>query len=249
MERRPALAIAKGDEVRLGIEHLAQRRRVVRVRRQMDRMIRRHRAGCRDPDASADRLLEDPGESLVTAVARNCRQALSIGTHGVRLRAGREQNLDGLDVTLPYRKAERLAVARQLRIALEQAAQGRGIARAGGANRVPHVATAARPGAIRPLQSKLLGLDQVDGATRGAGTSLELRDERGPTGKSMLTRERVLHVAQARVDGRLRMRARQACPRLLIARAQRLEPALRFLLEILEGRGRTDLRSWKPSFR
>ena len=45
MEPRPALAIAELKEERVGVENPAQRRRIIRVRGQMDRMLRTGRGG------------------------------------------------------------------------------------------------------------------------------------------------------------------------------------------------------------
>ena len=69
--------------------------------------------------------------------------------------------------------------------------------------------------------------------------------ERGPAGEPVLARERVLHVAQGRIRGRVGNRSLEARCGSGGVCAERVEPALRFLLETLEataaGRAR---RSW-----
>ena len=65
--------------------------------------------------------------------------------------------------------------------------------------------------------------------------------ERGPPGEAMFERERVLHVAQAWVRRRPGDDAQQTRTRTFVAGAQRFEPALGFLLQIVEGARRSEL--------
>ncbi len=74
--------------------------------------------------------------------------------------------------------------------------------------------------------------------------------ERGPAGQAVLESEGVLDVAQSRIRGGTRPRARQADERVRLLRAQILQPALGFLAEMFDGSTRSKrTRHETPSFR
>src|SRR6266851_5023153 len=78
------------------------------------------------------------------------------------------------------------------------------------------------------------------GGSRGRG---DRRLHLDPAAVPVLARERVLDVAQSGIGGRARPGAGQPDARVTIVCAERLQPALRFLLEIVDGAHET------PSFR
>src|SRR5207249_2104221 len=87
------------------------------------------------------------------------------------------------------------------------------------------------------------------------GVVRELVLERRPARETVLSRERVLDVAQGQFGGGLGIGALETGARLGVVRAQRFEPALRFLLQVLEGaRGRElsahgylpPVAAWRP---
>src|SRR5258708_35608323 len=78
------------------------------------------------------------------------------------------------------------------------------------------------------------------GGSRGRGGG---RLNLDPAAVPVLASERVLDVAQSGIAGRARPGARQPDARVTIVCAERLQPALRFLLEIVDGAHET------PSFR
>ena len=59
--------------------------------------------------------------------------------------------------------------------------------------------------------------------------------QRRPTGEAVLTRERELHIGQGWRRRCIRQRAEKPSPRVRVVRAKRLEPALCFFLEVVEG--------------
>ncbi len=105
-----------------------------------------------------------------------------------------------------------------------------------------------------------MGVGQFDRAHRiaGVGGDQELRQrrrrvaagfrdqsvpERRPALRTVLARERVLDVTKRGDGRRRRIGTRESGPRLSVAGAKRLEPALRVFAEIVEGTHR------QPSFR
>ena len=101
---------------------------------------------------------------FVSAIARERDQRLAVPRDRVGIRAGVEQHLHRLEVTLTHREMQRLVVAGEIRIAREERAQRRGITGAGGDDGVPDVAAAAAPGAVRLIGREFVRLNQIDGA-------------------------------------------------------------------------------------
>ena len=94
----------------------------------------------------------------------------------------------------------------------------------------------------RRLEERPHDLRRRRGRSRLGSTTGCRGGERLPVVEAVLARERMLNVAQSRLGRRLRNRASQPRTRVRIACAQRLQPALRFLLEIVDGAHET------PSF-
>ena len=95
--------------------------------------------------------------------------------------------------------------------------------------------------------------EDLDRLVAGRAGGLELLGgslEGGPAGQAVLESEGVLDVAQPRIRGGTRPRARQAGERVRLLRAQILQPALGFLAEMFDGITRSKrTRHETPSFR
>jgi hypothetical protein len=152
--------IAEVNEVRLDVEHSTHTLHVIRRCGRMDRVARRRDNGHR-PGASAAHRLHEHGDGFMTAIASDRGQVFSAGTYQIGIRTRADQDLHGLDVTLPHRKVKGLAVPGQIPIPLEQPAKRFRISRTGGANGVPDIAPAAAPRAVRLLRSEFVRFDQL----------------------------------------------------------------------------------------
>jgi hypothetical protein len=227
-------------ELWLEVEHPARTLDVILVRRGVDGMIRcRSIRWCRACAATPD-LLQISSHLLVPPIASDDDEILAMSGDEIRIGTGIQKETDRVDMTFPYREVKRLAIARQLRVALEQLLKRCRITRARGADRFPQVAPSAGPRFIGTFGCEFVRSDQVEIVNVRYLTGDSLL-QRAPSGDAMFERKRVLNIAQGELPSGLGKTPQQTRSCSAVAGAQRFEPALRFLLQIVEAACRGEL--------
>src|SRR6202011_5641222 len=109
-----------------------------------------------------------------------------------------------------------------------------------GGDGVPYVASTGGPLSVRTLRVEFGGFDDVCGLAEREQLR-EILCQCGPALNAVFQRERVLDIPQSGLSRCLRIGAAQprTCP--FVIGAQSFEPALRFLLQIVEGTRRSEL--------
>ena len=224
----------------LEVEHPARTLDVIPVRRSVDGMIHsRSISRCRACAATPD-LLQISSRLLVPPIASDDDEILAMSGDEIRIGTGIQKETDRVDMTFPYSEVKRFAIARELRVALEQLLKRCRITRACGADSFPQVAPSAGPRFIGAFEGEFVRSDRVEIVTVRDLTGDSLL-QRAPSGESMFERERVLNIAQGEFPSDLGKTAQQTRTSTGVAGAQRFEPALRFLLQIVEAACRGEL--------
>jgi hypothetical protein len=190
MQRRASAAVAALEEGRVGVEHLAHARNVIRFRGSMDGMIlaRRH------PSHALARILEQSRDALVPTLARHLDQAAIVVGVVLRVGAGIEQHLHGFQMSRPHDEMDRLRVpvlrSSELRSALKQPPQRSSVATRRGGD--------GGPGRAAFLRLQLVRLDRSAG---GAAGRRDVRAQRIPRVESVLLRDDALGITQPAEQG------------------------------------------------
>ena len=142
---RARRAVDAVNQLRVGVEKLAHPLKIAGGRREVDRVIgcgRGHTA------AVAAGSFKQQGDCFVSTIAGHDDQVVP-EPHRGRVRARIEQKPYRLEVPFPHREVDRLSVpvlrTVQVGIVLQQAPERVHVAGSRGADRIPHVAAAARP--------------------------------------------------------------------------------------------------------
>ena len=162
MERRSALPIAAMHELlaRGRASGAHPRRHSGPPRRGWHDPLSKHQmVSCVRCDSGPPPDIEPPPRA---AIASDDDEILAMSGDEIRIGTGIQKETDRVDMTFPYREVKRLAIARKLRVALEQLLKRCRITRARGADGFPDVAPAAGPRSIGTFGCEFVRSDQVE---------------------------------------------------------------------------------------